>query len=58
MIMYSKEYLEKVVYNAKLIAGEIKVSEKYQKAKGTIVICIINDNVVKKCILKFSHAKI
>ena len=37
-----------VVYNAKLIAGEIKVSEKYQKAKDTIVICIINDNVVKR----------
>ena len=36
------------VYNAKLIAGEIKVSEKYQKAKDTIVICIINDNVVKR----------
>ena len=48
MIMYSKEYLEKMVYNAKLIAGEIKVSEKYQKAKDTIVICIINDNVVKR----------
>ena len=37
-----------VVYNAKLIAEEIKVSEKYQKAKDTIVICIINDNVVKR----------
>ncbi len=37
-----------VVYNAKLIAGEIKVSEKYQKAKDTIVICIINDNVIKR----------
>ena len=37
-----------VVYNAKLIAGEIKVSEKYQKAKDTIVICIMNDNVVKR----------
>ena len=37
-----------VVYNAKLIAGEIKVSEKYQKAKDTIVICIINDNVVRR----------
>ena len=37
-----------VVYNAKLIAGEIKVSEKYQTAKDTIVICIINDNVVKR----------
>ena len=37
-----------IVYNAKLIAGEIKVSEKYQKAKDTIVICIINDNVVKR----------
>ena len=37
-----------VVYNAKLIAGKIKVSEKYQKAKDTIVICIINDNVVKR----------
>ena len=37
-----------VVYNAKMIAGEIKVSEKYQKAKYTIVICIINDNVIKR----------
>ena len=37
-----------VVYNAKLIAGEIKVSEKYQTAKDTIVICIINDYVVKR----------
>ena len=37
-----------VVYNAKLMAGEIKVSEKYQKAKDTIVICIINDNVIKR----------
>lgn len=37
-----------VVYNAKLIAGEIKVSEKYQTAKDTIVICIINDNVIKR----------
>ena len=37
-----------VVYNTKLIAGEIKVSEKYQTAKDTIVICIINDNVVKR----------
>ena len=37
-----------VVYNAKLIAGEIKVSEKYQKAKDTIVICIINDSVIKR----------
>ena len=37
-----------VVYNAKMIAGEIKVSEKYQKAKDTIVICIINDNVIKR----------
>ena len=37
-----------VVYNAKLIAGEIKVSEKYQKAKDTIVICIINDYVLKR----------
>ena len=37
-----------VVYNAKLIAGEIKVSEEYKKAKDTIVICIINDNVLKR----------
>ena len=37
-----------VVYNAKLIAGEIKISEQYQKAKDTIVICILNDNVVKR----------
>ncbi len=37
-----------VVYNAKLIAGEVKVSEKYQNAKDTIVICIINDNIVKR----------
>ena len=37
-----------VVYNAKLIAGDIKISEKYQNAKDTIVICIIKDNVVKR----------
>ena len=37
-----------VVYNAKLIAGDIKVSEKYQNAKDTIVICILNDNVIKR----------
>ncbi len=37
-----------VVYNAKLIAREIKVSEEYKKAKDTIIICIINDNVVKR----------
>ena len=37
-----------VVYNARLIAGDIKISEKYQNAKDTIVICIINDNVVKR----------
>ena len=37
-----------VVYNAKLIAGDIKVSEEYNKAKDTIVICILNDNVLKR----------
>ena len=37
-----------VVYNAKLIAGDIKVSEEYKKAKDTIVICILNDNVLKR----------
>ena len=37
-----------VVYNAKLIAGDIKVSEEYSKAKDTIVICILNDNVLKR----------
>ena len=37
-----------VVYLAKLIAGDIKVSEKYQKAKDTIVICILNDHVIKR----------
>ena len=37
-----------MVYNAKLIAGEIKVSQEYKKAKDTIVICILNDNVVKR----------
>ena len=37
-----------VVYNAKLIAGEIKVSQEYKKAKDTIVICILNDNVIKR----------
>ncbi len=33
---------------AKLIAGDIKVSEEYNKAKDTIVICILNDNVLKR----------
>ena len=37
-----------VVYNAKLIAGDIKVSEEYKKAKDTIVICILNDTVLKR----------
>lgn len=37
-----------VVYNAKLIAGDIKVSEKYQNVKDTIVICIVNDCILKR----------
>ena len=37
-----------VVYNAKLIAGNTKVSEEYKNVKDTIVICIINDSVVKR----------
>ena len=37
-----------VVYNSKLIAGDIKVSEEYKNAKDTIVICIINDTIVKR----------
>ena len=30
-----------VVYDAKLITGDLKVSETYQNAKDTIVICIV-----------------
>ena len=37
-----------IVYNAKLIAGDIKVSEEYKNVKDTIIICIINDNIVKR----------
>ena len=37
-----------IVYNAKLIAGDIKVSEEYKNVKDTIIICIINDNIIKR----------
>ena len=37
-----------VVYNSKLIAGDIKVSDEYTLTKDTIVICILNDNVIKR----------
>lgn len=37
-----------IVYNAKLIAGDVKVSEEYRNVKDTIVICILNDNVIKR----------
>ena len=37
-----------VVYNAKLIAGDIKISQEYKDAKDTIVICIINDSIIKR----------
>ena len=37
-----------VVYNAKLIAGDVKISEKYQNVKDTIVICIVNDYILKR----------
>ena len=37
-----------IVYNAKLIAGEIKVSGEYKNAKDTIIICIVNDNILKR----------
>ena len=36
-----------VVYSSKLIAGDIKVTGKYQNAKDTIVICITTDNILK-----------
>ena len=37
-----------VIYESKLIAGEMKVSEKYQNTKNAIVICIVNDNIIKR----------
>ena len=37
-----------VVYSSKLIAGDIKVAEKYPDAKNTIVICITTDNILKR----------
>ncbi len=37
-----------VVYSSKLVAGDIKVSEKYPDAKNTIVICITTDNILKR----------
>ncbi len=37
-----------VVYNAKLISGDIKISEEYKDAKDTIVICIVNDSIIKR----------
>ena len=37
-----------VVYDAKLITGDLKVSETYQNAKDTIVICIVNNEIIKR----------
>ena len=37
-----------VVYSSKLVAGDIKVVEKYPEAKNTIVICITTDNILKR----------
>ena len=37
-----------VVYSSKLVAGDIKVSERYPDAKNTIVICITTDNILKR----------
>ena len=37
-----------VVYNAKLISGDIKISEEYKDTKDTIVICIVNDSIIKR----------
>ena len=37
-----------VVYNAKLITGDIKISTEYKDAKDTIVICIVNDMIIKR----------
>ena len=37
-----------VVYNAKLIAGDIKISQEYKDAKDTIIICIVNDSIIKR----------
>ena len=37
-----------VVYNAKLIAGDTKVSKEYKNVKDTIVICILNDMIIKR----------
>ena len=37
-----------VVYNSKLIAGDTKVSSEYKNVKDTIVICIVNDTIIKR----------
>ena len=37
-----------VVYDAKLISGDIKISQEYKDAKDTIVICIVNDSIIKR----------
>ena len=42
------EHERLVVYSSKLVAGDIKVSEKYPDAKNTIVICITTDNILKR----------
>ena len=46
----NKNGLEKrlVIYGSKLIAGDIKVSEKYISARDTIVICLVNENVTNR----------
>ena len=37
-----------VVYDAKLITGDLKASETYQNAKDTIVICIVNNEIIRR----------
>ena len=37
-----------VVYNAKMVASDIKVGQDYGKAKNAIVICIVNDNILER----------
>ena len=47
-----------VVYSSKLVAGDIKVSEKYPDAKNTIVICITTDNILKRRWIFNRHDKL
>ena len=37
-----------IVYNSKLISSNIKISNNYSNAKNSVVICILNDNIIKR----------